>query len=354
MKMIWQVIGLGRNLIIAAVVGLLVGCLFGWMVMGWIVAPVQWELTDAEKEQYILMAADSYALNRDVELARARLADLDDQETGEIIARLRPRLATPQPQQEQNLLNLSLALGLGAAEGTPQPAAVATTPPATVKLTSSLGRTLPIVCGVLLALLLFIAIGGLLITRLRGRREEAEAPAPAWRAEAPAAAAAMPPLAPSGPPPLGHFVTTYNLGHDTYDESFSIETPMGEFLGECGVGISETLGAGEPAQITAFEVWLFDKSDIRTITKVLMSQHAYNDDALRTKLAPKGDPVLAELGGSMVLETTSLRVDARVVDIEYDGGAMPPQSHFTKLTVELVARLIESSGGAGGMEGIIA
>ena len=47
MKMTMQVIGLGRNLIIATVVGLLVGCLFGWMVMGWIVMPVKWELTPA-------------------------------------------------------------------------------------------------------------------------------------------------------------------------------------------------------------------------------------------------------------------------------------------------------------------
>jgi len=345
MKMIIQIIGLGRNLIIATVVGLLLGCLFGWMVMGWIVMPVQWELTPAEKEQYILMAADSYHLNRDAELARARLADLDDEEIGEITA----RLAATHPEEQQNLLDLGQALGMGVTEVTPQPTAVSTPASTMAKLTSSLNRTLILVCGVLLVLLLFIAVSGLLITRLRGRREE-EALAPAWQAEARAAAEAMPPLAPAGPPPLGHFMTTYNLGHDTYDESFSIETPMGEFLGECGVGISETLGAGEPAQVTAFEVWLFDKSDIRTITKVLMSQYAYDDDALRARLAPKGDPVLAELGKSIVLETTSLRVDARVVDLEYDGGAVPPQSHFTKLTVELVATPIESGEELGGWE----
>jgi hypothetical protein len=348
MKMTWQVLGLGRNLIIATVVGLVVGCLFGWMVMGWLVMPVKWELTPAEKEQYILMAADSYALNGDDELARARLADLDDEEIGEIIT----RLAATRPQEKQNLLDLDQALGLGVAEVTPQPTAVATTPPTTVKLTSSLSRTLLLVFGVLLAFLLFIVFGGLWISWLRGRREEAEAPA--WQAEAPTVAETMPPLAPTGPPPLGHFVTTYDLGHDTYDESFSIETPMGEFLGECGVGISEALGAGEPAKVTAFEVWLFDKSDIRTITKVLMSQHAYNDDALRAKLASKGDPVLAELGKDVVLETTALRVDARVVDMEYDGGAVLPQSHITKLTVELVARPIESGGELEGMKGMIA
>jgi len=339
MKMIWQIVGLGRNLIIAAVAGLVVGCLFGWMVIGWMVAPVKWELNDAEKEQYILMAADSYAINGDAELARARLADLDDEEIGQIIS----RLAATHPQEQQNLLNLGLALGLGITPG-----AVATAPPTTLKLSSSLGRTLPTLCGILLVLLLFIAIGGLVITRLRGRREEAEALAPDWQARAPTAAG-IPSLASTGPPPLSHFVTTYNLGHDTYDESFSIETPMGEFLGECGVGISETLGTGEPARVTAFEVWLFDKSDIRTVTKVLMSQHAYDNDALRDRLAPKGDPVLAKLGQDMFLETSSLRVDARVVDMEYDGAAAPPQSHFTKLTVELVARLVESGGEPEGM-----
>jgi len=333
MKMIVQIMGLGRNLILATVVGLVVGCLFGWMVMGWWIMPVKWELTPPEKEQYILMAADSYSLNRDVQLARARLADLDDREIGEIIA----RLAATHPQEKQNLLNLGLALGLEITEVAPQPAATATVPPTTVRLTSSLGRTLPLACGLLLALLLIIAVGGLLVTRLRGLREEA----PARRAEVLARETRFP-LEPTGPPPLGHFVTTYDLGHDTYDESFSIETPMGEFLGECGVGISETLGAGEPAKVTAFEVWLFDKSDIRTVTKVLMSPYAYNDNALRTRLAPKGDPVLAEPGKSIALETSSLHVDARVVDMEYDGGAVPPQSCFKKLTVELVARPIES------------
>jgi hypothetical protein len=39
--------------------------------------------------------------------------------------------------------------------------------------------------------------------------------------------------------------------------------------------------------------------------------------------------------------------------MEYDGEAMPPQSQFTKLTVELVARPIESGGGPGGIEGMI-
>ncbi len=45
---------------------------------------------------------------------------------------------------------------------------------------------------------------------------------------------------------VAQFMTTYMVGEDLYDDSFSVEAPNGEFLGECGVGISETVGVGEP------------------------------------------------------------------------------------------------------------
>jgi len=135
--------------------------------------------------------------------------------------------------------------------------------------------------------------------------------------------------------PLGRFVASYTLGQDSYDQSFSIESPTGEFLGECGMGISEIVSAGPPANVAAFEVWLFDKNDIRTVTKVLMSRYAYDDDALRAKLAPKGEAVLVEPGKAIVLETASLRVDAEISEMEYGNGAAPPQNYFTKLMVSL-------------------
>ena len=140
-----------------------------------------------------------------------------------------------------------------------------------------------------------------------------------------------------GQPPLGHFFTIYQWGEDTYDESFSIETPMGEFLGECGVGISETNGTGEHDKVTAFEVWLFDKSDIRTVTKVVRSDYAYNDENLRAKLASKGEAVLAQPGSPFTLETSSLQVRVDVSELLYGEGELAPQSFFQKLTVELVA-----------------
>ena len=125
------------------------------------------------------------------------------------------------------------------------------------------------------------------------------------------------------------------VGDDLFDDSFSIDSPTGEFLGECGVGISDSIGVGEPKKVTAFEVWLFDKNDIQTVTRVLMSQHAYQDDGLRARLAAKGEPFLVELGSEAVLETATLRLITRVVDMAYGSGATPANSFFDRVTLEL-------------------
>lgn len=142
----------------------------------------------------------------------------------------------------------------------------------------------------------------------------------------------------AGSPAIARFMSTYTLGDDAYDDSFSVDGPDGNFLGECGMGISETIGVGDPKKVTAFEVWLFDKNDIRTVTKVIMSEHAFNDEALKSRLAAKGEPVMARPGDTISLETATLVVDARIVDMAYGGGALPQSSFFERLTVELQAR----------------
>jgi hypothetical protein len=143
-------------------------------------------------------------------------------------------------------------------------------------------------------------------------------------------------LTPTGDePPLAQFMTTYMLGDDLFDDSFSVDSPAGEFLGECGIGIAETIGVGEPKRVSSFEVWLFDKNDIQTVTKVLMSSHVFGDEATRQRLAAKGEPVLAEPGSQLVLETATLQLVARVVDMSYGEGALPPDSFFERVTLDL-------------------
>jgi hypothetical protein len=135
--------------------------------------------------------------------------------------------------------------------------------------------------------------------------------------------------------PAAQFMTTYMLGDDLYDDSFSIDAPTGEFLGECGVGISETVGVGEPKRVTAFEIWLFDKNDIQTVTKVIMSEHAHHDDKIRMRLESKGELVLAEPGKQILLETATLQLEARIIDMDYGEGAAPDLSFFDRMTLEL-------------------
>ncbi len=136
-------------------------------------------------------------------------------------------------------------------------------------------------------------------------------------------------------PPVAQTMTTYVLGDDLYDESFGINTAAGEFMGEYGVGVASDIGVGDPKKVTALEIWLFDKNDIKTATKVLMSEHAFNDPTLRARLEPKGELAQAQPHAQILLETATLQLLATVVDLEYGHGPLPTNSYFERITLEL-------------------
>lgn len=171
---------------------------------------------------------------------------------------------------------------------------------------------------------------------------------PAARGAALSATAERTDYASEGRPPIVQFMTTYLHGDDLYDDTFSIETATGQFLGETGVAIAETIDEKEGKKVTAFEVWLFDKNDIRTVTKVVMSEYAFADDAIKAKLAPKGEAMLARPGETITLETATLRVKARLVDLSYGSGPFPPNSFFERITIELAAWPREDARPMGG------
>lgn len=137
--------------------------------------------------------------------------------------------------------------------------------------------------------------------------------------------------------PIAQFMTTYMFGDDLYDDSFKIDTANGEFLGECGVGVSDIIGVGEPKKISAIEVWLFDKNDVQTVTKVFMSNHTFDKPAIRQKLESKGELVLAEPGKQILLETATLQLEVRIVDMSYGDIPLPESSYFQRFTLELAA-----------------
>jgi len=318
-----------RRTSVALIGGVVLGLLLG-LAIGWWWWPVQWtnstpsNLRSDFQSDYILWVAEHYATTGDLEWARSKLG-VEYWKEGQLAETLE-RLAQERGGQEAvRLRALKQALE-------PQPEATPVAP--TVSFWARL-RPIAAVCGV--GLLVLALVGGALLLFSRWSSQRA-ARGPVERGRG---IAEVPPLERvswgAEGPPLAQFVTTYKLGDDHYDPSFSIELDSGEFMGECGVGISETIGVGAPNKVTAFEIWLFDKNDIRTVTKVLMSDYAFHDEALRAKLAPKGEPVLAEVGKDVILETKMLRLRARVVEAEYGTGNLPPDSFFERLTVDLAA-----------------
>lgn len=320
-----------------AIGGLVLG-----LVYAWVLNPVEW--TDATPEllredlqvDYMKAAIDSYSVNRDVDLAVARYQALGAAGP-DILAALQADPGEVSPAAIE-AYSATVSLYEPAPGTTPTGGGAA---PATTSIASYL---LP-VCGATVVLGALLA--AVIVIRNRASRRAEREPIADELADAyePMDAYAAPPAerAPPAPssgldrPPLATFRTTYTLGDDLYDDSFSIESATGDFLGECGVGVGDLIGVGEPKKVSAFEVWLFDKNDIQTVTKVLMSRYANQDEATRNRMAAKGDPLLAEPGAVVVLETASLIIEARIVDLTYGGGALPAESFFERMTVELRA-----------------
>jgi hypothetical protein len=328
-----------RKVLVAAVGAALLGLLLG-LAIGWWWWPVQWtnatpaHLRSDFQEEYVLSVAQDYAETEDLERARERLGvELWEEEE---LARALDQVEQAQDgQQALAVRKLAADLQITAA------------PEEEAEGVGARLRPVALVCGIGLLVVAFVGGSLYLYSRLIERREAAEEagvrPHPAVMEEV----APSDQVAWEGQTPNAQFVTTYVLGDDHYDPSFSIELENGEFMGECGVGISETIGAGEPDKVTALEAWLFDKNDIRTVTKVLMSKYAFNDEALRTKLAPKGEPTLVREGEDLILETKMLRLRVHVVEVLYGRDDLPPDSFFERLTVELAAWVKPGAEDAG-------
>lgn len=312
----------------------LAGAVFGLVVLGWWLFPVEWtdgtpsQLRADLREDYLRAAIDSYTLNQDPIQANTRLEALGDaaDETMAAVAGSPGEQSIETIAQFQRLLGgepitpTSEAGGQGAGGGVDisEPAAG----PQSLLLTFC-GIT--VVLGVALAAIYFI----------RKRQNDPDRPA-ALKARDFTRGAEQTDYASAGEAaPLSQWMTTYLVGDDLFDDSFSIDSPAGEFMGECGVGIAETIGVGSPKRVSAFEIWLFDKNDIQTVTKVMMSSHIFRNDADRERLSAKGEPVLASPGVETVLETQTLQMVARVVDMQYGEGALPEESFFERVTLEL-------------------
>ncbi|MFZ0532290.1 MAG: hypothetical protein WAM09_03855 [Anaerolineales bacterium] len=325
---------LKRPLVIG-ILGVVVGLIIG-LVVGWGLWPVQW--TDAAptnlhpgwQDMWLKMAVISYGATGDAATAKVEFDALGDTGT-DALTRL---MANPGNIDPNYITQFEAAVST-IPQVQPGTVAPGVTPTASTAKggRSNLTTLLLVMCVVTLLVGAAIVAYFFLQGRKRAGGIDPSAQTPATAVETPAEWTNYP--APSEQAPMAQFMASYKAGDDLFDDSFSIDSPSGEFLGECGVGISETIGIGVPKKVTAFEVWLFDKNDIQTVTKVLMSAHAFNDPTIRGKLEAKGEPFQANSGGQTVLETATLRLVARVVDMAYGQGALPESSYFDSLVLEL-------------------
>jgi hypothetical protein len=317
--------------LVAAALGFVIGLFIGLVVLGWGLMPVQWtnaapsSLRPDVQNDYLTMAVDSFVRNPVNDLAIARYKALGA-EGPAVLARIK----TNYPDQNAFQTFSMVVTGTTPANATTAAPTPAAGQPA-VK-SKSMTAILIIVVAIIVLGILGFAVFKFLLPLLRNTSTAS----PASQTQDVSSSTEMTDYSALGQEqPISQFMTTYVLGDDLFDDSFSIDSASGEFLGECGIGISETIGVGEPKKVTAFEVWLFDKNDIQTVTKVLMSSHAFNDPATFQRLQAKGEPFMVESNKQVKLETAALQLVATVTDMEYGQGALPADSYFERLTLEI-------------------
>jgi len=311
--------------ILALIAGLGLGLLWGWVIQ-----PVTYiDATPAAmrfdlQEDYLRMAIDSFRVNQDPNLAVQRWNALG------------PAAAPAFSDIQKNPGNLDPAVIV--AYGKVIQTVLGSAPANPAKSSGGLSLGLEVLLGALAVIFLVMAVVAIFfLRRLLGKRSSGEVTPTMQMTEINREAEKNKTdfQALGVAPPVTQNMTTYVLGDDLYDESFSIDTQSGDFLGEYGVGVSEIIGVGDPKKVTALEIWLFDKNDIKTATKVLMSAHAFSDGTTRARLEPKGELVLVDPQKQIMLETATLQLLAKVVDLQYGNGALPSNSYFERLTLEL-------------------
>jgi hypothetical protein len=375
-------------------IALLTGLLIGWWVIGWWLWPVTYnnalppDLRAAERDQYLMLVAESYATSGNTQQARDRLSAWPAEQLALDLSRLESRLASEDARRAGQMRALAGAVGAA------RPAASPTAPPATAPA-GSVSSLLSRVCTIgLWALLVLAGLVGLVYLWNRFRSARAQRPAgpdipggvgmaargvgrtpaqiaadakqtwPAGREQPPLTPTAPPaaeelqapaeaaetPAAPSviyAPPSteparpmtgggarVGDFRSVYRMGEPDFDEAFDINDQGGVHLGACGVSLAEPVGRNRD-QAAALQVWLWDTKDPDTRVNVLLSEAVFRDmSGLRERLAAGHEVVQVRPGAQFELETYQLRLVGSVERIDY-AEQEPVYGIFAELMVRM-------------------
>ena len=418
-----------RSKLLALLAVFLIGLLVGWLLIGWVLWPVQYtnalpiDLRADKRDQYLLMTAESYAANHNLELANQRVEYWSQDQLAKDLSNLQGRLQpnnAPQAGQVQQLAAALKVTGQGGAAAGGAPAVPAAPAANSAPATSTFAQTLQRAClGALYVLLVLLGILAIAVLWRRWRAAQerkqdlvsGEAPPttpaepierwsvsgvaddakntwpgsdldattgsepaaattnaaglpddrPASAAAASAASQSQPapyasnstPSKPSGadtawrpgaaavaktvgdgtPVKIGEFVAAYHMGEPDYDEAFDIKDGASQYVGQCGLGLTNPVGRSND-QAAALQVWLWDTNDPDTKVLVLMSEGAYRDTGLRDQLAGEHTAVSVRGHSEFQLETYNLLLSGTVENVEY-----ADQDPANEIFAELVVRL---------------
>lgn len=318
-----------RRGVLIPLVTFLFGCVLG-LLYAWYVSPIEWanvspsQLQEKWREDYLRAAINSYFVDKDPYLAIQHfvaLGSFADDTLQEVIAN--PSFVNPEALNAfKEIVEVYQSLPSGEKEE-PEAFSIA-------------------VCLIPIAVIALLAgVAAFLVHRRRRKVPRQTTPLPAGQTQVP------PPLEVVVEKPaeevihkltpklITTFKAIYKLGDDSFAPTFGIEAPDGTWLGECGIGIVDVSGETRPSLVTAFEVWLYDQNDERSLTSILMSRHSYNDQSIRSRLENKGEPVLAIKGGEFALETVSLKIVVREIDVVFGVIKLHPEAYFERLTLEV-------------------
>jgi hypothetical protein len=219
-----------KNTAVAIGVGVVVGLLIG-LLIGWVIWPVQWtdgtpEVLRADlQEDYLRMAVESFARTPDQITAVRRWDDLGAA-AGPTLNRLQANPGGTDPAALQQYVN-TIQAAKGQIPATPAP-------------TGGSGLSSLVILASIVVLVL-VGVGAIYLLRLL--RKGPGTITPVMQGNEISRQVEKTDFQSLGlAQPITQTMTTYVLGDDLYDESFSIDTGGGEFLGEYGVGVSETIG----------------------------------------------------------------------------------------------------------------
>lgn len=348
-------------------VAFVAGLIIGLVVLGWYIFPVQWtnarpvDLAGGYREDYLVMVAESYARTGNADLARRRLSSFNAAAIQKAADALNQQGLAVEAQHVRAMIALVAAPGTPvAAAATPTPLVsgrVTPGPPPAVQVPAAgpgspnLARLVGLI-GMSCLLVALIVTGAIIVLSWLLRTETR----PAWLRRLLDTRPAIPVATPSVRTPprerapvvqvrpgwdIGELalndtvVTEYAPGEIYYYESYHIKD-KNEMLGECGVRIAETLSSLDRDHPPAFDIWLYDRIDDRTVKAVVLTEQAYSDRALRRQLAGNGQPISPEPGKILFLETANLHLEAELVAFEYgQPKGTPGQAFFEQFSVQL-------------------